>query len=338
MTDAAQGKWILVDVLENDRLSLLAIGDDTYSEASVRKNLTHIGRALILERLRNAVQTRQRDEGPASFGQDHYAIHILPITSPVHHTVVGALAVYHSLDQDCPPAPVVGAWEWEIAKDGAVPHWDRNMYVLYGLESSQPPPASQWVNEMLSPEHRATMKLTIDAGVSDPRSDRHLIPYSIQTADEGAKELQMSARRYVDAAGKVWLRGLTREVNEPTQRITPGLEDVSMADLGRAAFELATDRILAAIDCHEWKIFMTSPSWEHHGLKSHTDGSLDMLVHPDDLPSLKTFVIENGTDTARSITARFRNATGDWADYKVQSNELTSGVRERRRYVLCRLS
>jgi hypothetical protein len=318
-------QWVLVDHLNKEQSGLLSIGRDNYHGASVRKNLSPLGRELLVDRIRTVAETAVAiDEVVARRGTS-WRVLVEPIVSPTTGVLVAVQSVYFPDDETFPERPVVGALEWDIWDDGRVEtRWDDNMFRLYEISrtgaASPTGDMNQWVNQLIAPEDRARMKLTIDSGIKDSNGKRYFVHYRIITRmgtdNPGIKNLEVSSSCNPDPVLPVRrLRAITREVPQLIPAINPGFGDTG--GLMRAIFELSTDVVLAAVDVRRWQTFMTSRSWEQFGLQYPQYGFLPHIIHPDDFTAFREAVQSDRLDP---VPVRILQETGDYRSYAVSAS------------------
>jgi hypothetical protein len=333
--------WVLVDHLNKEQSGLLGIGDVNYHGVSVRKNLSPLGRELLMERIRAVAETSEAiDETITRRGLD-FRVLVEPILAPASGILVAVHAVYFPATEEIPERPVVGALEWDIWDDGRVDtRWDDNMFRLYEIPrtgaSSPTGDMNAWVAQLIAPEDRARMKLTIDAGIKDSNGKRYFVNYRIITRmgtdNTGVKNLEVSSCCNPDPVLPVRrLRAISREVPQLTPAINPEFGDTG--GLVKAIFELATDIVLVAVDTRRWQTFMTSPSWDKYELQAPQYGYLPHVVHPDDFAIFRERLQTDGLDKVR---VRFLHRGGEYRPYSVQASAGLDTAADAD-YVICRL-
>lgn len=339
-------QWVLVDQLNKEQPGLLSIGDTNYSGSSVRKNLDSIGRELLVDRIRVVAESGlQLDETVTHRGVD-YRVLASPVTAPMTGVLLAVLAIYTVAGAELPPRPPIGAIEWKISFDGHIETaWNDDLFAIYELGRAGESPTgdmNQWVSELISPEDRTRMKVTIDAAITSVNAQRYLVPYKIVTrfnsADPGVKNLEVSGRVVPDdhRQGK-WLRAITREVQEITPSpITPGFGDFQSSGLLRAVFELAVDQVLMAVDTSCWQTFMTSNTWHRFGLQSPRYGYLPHVIHPDDYRTFRDAVEESQPYSSASV--RMLHTDGAYVPYTVTASRGQDDHGATGRYSVVRLA
>lgn len=335
-----RSRWVLVDFLNPAEPGLLSIGDVNYSGSSVRKNLDPRGRELLMDRIRDvAASGRPVDEEVSCRGLD-YQVLVEPVRAPTTNMVMAVLACYTTAGEELPPRPLIGALEWKISFDGHIDTcWNDDLFEIYELDRSGSSPTgdmNQWVGELISPEDRTRMKVTIDAAIASVNAQRHLVPYKIITRaasdNPGLKNLEVSGRVVPDTQrnGK-WLRAITREVNgAPLSPITPGFGDLQTSKLLRAVFELASGVALMAVDVSCWQTFMTSENWQAEGLRLPQFGYLPHVVHPDDFKAFRDLV-EAGNPRSRAVV-RMLQVDSSYASYSMSASSGQSENEGEQRY------
>lgn len=334
-------QWVLVDHLNKEQSGLLSIGGDNYHGASVRKNLSALGRELLVDRIRIVADTLVAIEEVIERRGIPYRALVEPILSPTSRTLVAVHGVYFPAGEDVPERPVVGSLEWDIWDDGRVQTtWDDNMFRLYEISrtgsASPTGDMNQWVNQLIAPEDRARMKLTIDSGIRDSNGKRYFVHYRIITRqgtdNPGLKNLEVSSSCNPDPVLPVRrLRAITREVTELIPAINPEFGDTG--GLMRAIFELSKDTVLAAVDIRRWQTFMTSKSWEAFGIQVPQYGYLPHIIHPDDFTSFRDSLQSNDVDP---VTVRFLHVSGDYKPFDVTASAGLN-LAENADYVVCSL-
>jgi hypothetical protein len=341
-----RGRWVLVDYLNKEQPGLLSVGAVNYSGSSVRKNLDPLGRELLMDRIKAVAETGQQIHDPVHHRGINYRVLAVPINSPMTNTVLAVLAVYTAAGDDLPPRPPIGALEWTISSTGHIEtSWNDDLFAIYEIDRSGESPTgdmNQWVSELISPEDRTRMKVTIDAAITSMNAQRYLVPYKIITRFSsdlpGIKNLEVSGRVIPDEQrqGK-WLRAITREVQEATPSpITPGFGDFQSSNLLRAVFELADERVLMAVDTTCWQTFMTSGSWQRFGIQSPRFGYLPHVIHPDDYRAFRD-TVEKAQPSTRA-TVRLLHTDSTYRPYTVCASSGQSGHGDTDRYAIVALS
>jgi hypothetical protein len=339
-----QGQWVVVDMLDPDRLCLLSIGEGNYYGASLRKNLDPLGRELLLDGFREAAAARRTLDRLVGAHGGTWRVRVEPILSPMTGCVIAAIGIFLREDGKLPARPVVGAVEWEIREGGKriETAWNDDMFALYELpRSGQASPAgdlNQWINQFVAPEDRARMKGDMDRAIAELDDQRQLTSYRIITGATGqrTKQVESSARFIPDGQRPVlWLRSVSREVSGLAPATTPATADTTSGSLLRAAFELSGGAALIAVDTTCWQIFMTSPNWSGFGLQSMRFGYLPPAIHPDDLGRFQR-VCGIGDAAAAPEPVRFLHADGQYRAHLVTAgNGHADG--EGHRYAVVRL-
>lgn len=337
----ARSQWVLVDHMNHEQAGLLSIGNTNFHGASVRKNLDAHGRELLVDRIRAVADTAVAiDEIVERRGQS-FRVLVEPVLSPASQGLVAVLAIYTLAGEPLPPRPVVGSLEWIIWDDGRIETtWDDGMFALYEISrtgsASPTGDMNQWVGQLIAPEDRARMKLTIDSGIKDSNGKRYFVHYRIitrkDTDNPGMKNLEVSSSCNLDPVLPMRrLRAVTREVPELIPAINPEFGDTG--GLMRAIFELSNDVVLAAVDVRRWQTFMTSPSWDTHGIQSPQYGYLPHIIHPDDFTAFREAVHSEDTTP---VDIRFLHKSGGFHTYEVGANGGPS-VPGEAEYVICRM-
>ncbi|MFK4298605.1 hypothetical protein ABH924_003776 [Arthrobacter sp. GAS37] len=351
-----EGRWILVDVIPNNELSLLAVGNVHHGGAKFgRRQLSRPARLLLFEPFKAALRA-----GPADFsgavrldGQDWDVI-TKAIRSPSSGQIVAFRGIYTHRGTAIPEPQVVGAWEWEIeSRENPVPtriHWDDWMDVIYeidpALKRRRQSDPGQWANELVVSSYRGKLTKMAADWIRESNFERNLVVYDIVTRygtnDPGQKKLQMSSRLFSEGGNqdeKLSYKGITYEFAGQPFVSEPAIETILPEDVARVSFELSTDRVLFCCDADQQRAFMKSPSWADFGLPRDDDSGLDELVHPDDLLTLETYLSRVRMNTApkKGVTVRFRTLWDRWRRFNVTAGTLNP-ARNGGRYLLCRLS
>lgn len=308
----SENNWVIIHD-SDEAVSLLALGDHTFDEenaTSVRKNLGAIGRVLLLERLRNALNSMSSFDEKIPYGGRTYRVTVKPILSPDKTMAVGAYGIFTSIGATRPPEPVIGTWQWRVSrKDGTnvgpnASMWDRVLLeeiyrITEDVHTSSRGPAGDWLNKLVAPKDRATIKFMIDSGIDINNRKRHLLTYEAVRGYGSANPEQMqisnSARAYPDPEypEAVMLRGFSRIVPSPTNIQLPGLMPVPEGMVLQAAFSLLNNSVFAEIDMAQKITFATSPSWADHGLQPGFEMNITSLTHPEDIGQAETYLEES---------------------------------------------
>lgn len=343
-----ENRWVLVDFLNREQPGLLSIGDVNYSGSSVRKNLDVVGRELLVDKIRLVADTGQAMDDVVSLRGTDYRVLGVPLRGPATNEVLAVMAIYTKVVDEIPERPPIGVLEWKVSFDGHIEtSWSDDLFRIYEIErtgdsNSPTGDMNQWVSELISPEDRARMKVTIDAAIQSGNAQRYLVPYKVITRSNtdhpGIKNLEVSGRVLPDATfGGKWLRAITREVQEVTPSpITPGFDDFQSSSLLRAVFDLASDQVLMAVDTSCWQTFMTSSTWQKFGIQSPRYGYLPHVVHPDDYRALREIVEESRPATAAIV--RLLHADGSYNPYNVAASSAPNDHGATGRYSIVRMS
>lgn len=346
-TGDESGLWVLVDYLTRDQPGLLSIGSENYHGASLRKNLTPLGRELLVDRIRVVAETGTTLDDKLSYRGQDYRVMATPVVAPTSGIPVAVQAVYFPLDAEVPERPMAGALEWIISNTGRIDTaWNDDLFEIYEIDRHGASPTgdmNQWVSQLIAPEDRARMKITIDAAIKSGNAQRYLVPYRIVTRfgtdNPGVRSLEVCGRVFPlpDQGVKV-LRAITREVNEITPSpITPGFGDYQSSSLLRAVFDLSKTQVLAAVDTSCLQMFMTSKSWEEHDLMMPKYGFLPHIVYPGDFRDFHELL--EADDPTLSAVVNMMHQDGTYAPYKVtaSSGGTHSGESEAMPYVMIKL-
>lgn len=345
-TNDESGQWVLVDYLTRDQPGLLSIGSANYHGASLRKNLTPLGRELLVDRIRVVAETGTTiDDVVAYRGQD-YRVMASPALAPTSGIPVAVQAVYFPADAVAPERPLAGALEWIISDTGRIDTaWNDDLFGIYEIDRHGASPTgdmNQWVSQLIAPEDRARMKITIDAAIRSGNAQRYLVPYRIVTRygseNPGVRNLEVCGRVFpLPEQGVKVLRGITREVDEVTQSpITPGFGDYQSSSLLRAVFDLSEDQVLAAVDTSCWQVFMTSKSWDEHNLQMPRFGYLPHIIYPGEFRNLREVV--EAADPSYSEVISLLHRDGSYVPYRIHASGGTNpGEGEPDPYVMIKL-
>ncbi|QNE48616.1 hypothetical protein F1C58_16275 (plasmid) [Glaciihabitans sp. INWT7] len=346
-----QGQWLLVEREQH----LLAAGDKTYTGVSLRRTLDPVGRAILMPELKSAAQRTTDTALEVSYDSRNWVVRTIPIIAPQSGEITAVLGIYVEAGDVLPGAPIVGSWEWEVSPPGPNQtmrsYWDDEMFEIYGIEPTGHSsgrgawPTPQWFNEIIVPEDRARLRIMIDEGISAVTPELHTLIYSVVTGSgsskPGRRKLRLSGRAHKDASADiVWLRGITHEISDHIDESTPGLTAALTDDFLRAAFELATDVALAAVDTRYWHVYMTSPGWEAAGLATITNGSISSLAERTDIAELEQFLLAAALSpevAEKPLVVKLQTAPGAYKFYSVRASGLRSGS-EKNRYVMMRVS
>lgn len=335
------GTWILIDLLNQDQMGLLSIGQTSFHGASVRKNLDACTREVLVDRIRVVSETGVPIDETVERGGEHFRAIVEPVFAPASRTLTALWAICARESAPLPPRPPVGALEWMIWDDGRIETvWDDGMFDLYEISrtgsASPTGDMNQWVNSLIAPEDRARMKLTIDAGIRQSNGKRYFVHYRIitraDTGNPGMKNLEVAASSLPDPVLPLRrLRAITREVPELIPAINPEFGDTG--SIIHALFALSTDAVLAAVDVRRWQTFMTSDSWADFGIQEPRHGYLPHIIHPDDFDAFREAAQSEGTDPVR---VRLLHKSGGYFPYEVATSngQEATGNAE---YVICRI-
>lgn len=340
-------QWVLVDYLNDDQAGLLSIGAREFHGSSVRKNLDLMGRELLTDHLRTVAETLVPVDETVEKRGRAYRVVVEPVTSPESNALVAVRAIYAPAEVPLTPPPVVGALEWLIWNDGRIEAtWNRDMFRLYEIEHIAPAEGggaasptgdmNEWVSQLIAPEDRARMKLTIDSGIKDSNGRRYFVHYRIITRrgseNPGIKNLEVSSSCNTDPVLPMRrLRAITREVAELKPAMNPEFGDTG--DLMSAVFALSTESVLAAVDLSRWQMFMSSPSWTDFGIQQPKFGYLPHIIHPDDFTTFRDSVTEGPSATAR---VRLLHLDGEFRPYEVTSSSGRDKASDAE-YIICKM-
>lgn len=328
LSTGTQGRWVLIDTLIDDQLSLLSIGDVTYSEASVRKNLDIVGRELLIPRIKEISTEKPVIDEEVNYKDTLWRVRVEGVLSPINRVVIAIMAVFVPSGQALPPKPVVGGIEWRIMDGGHIDTvWDENMFALYEVPPSGRGSATGdmngWVNFLIAPEDRARMKIVIDGGIANPDGRRHVVSFRILTRtraeNPGSKQLETVSVIVVDREHNVkWLRSIAREVTNLSPAM-PQEMDIQSAALVRAAFDLIHSKAMFAVDTTTWQVFMTSPNWQQYGLQRPQNTYLPHSIHPQDFQIFADLCSEGRADQEGAVI-RGLQEDGTYRPYRITAS------------------
>ncbi|WIB65527.1 hypothetical protein [Curtobacterium sp. MCBD17_040] len=118
---------------------LVICGDEVCGPVSARKLLEEVPRRLLLDEGR-VTQATLQVQGDTAITVEHggqtYRVETRQIVSPWSHTIVGVFAGVWPADQETPPPPLVGSWEWVVSMNGSQitgrrTFWNRELFDLY---------------------------------------------------------------------------------------------------------------------------------------------------------------------------------------------------------------
>lgn len=346
-----QAQWVLVEREQN----LLAAGGKTFTGVSLRRALDPVGRAILMPELKAAAQRKAETTIEVSHDSRNWIVRTIPIIAPQSGAVTAMLGIYSEVGEDVPAVPLVGSWEWEVSPPGPNQtmrsFWDDEMFEIYGIAPTGDSlgtgawPTPQWFNEIIVPEDRARLRVVIDEGISAVTPELHTLIYSViigsRSSKPGRRKLRLSGRAHKqESSDTVWLRGITHEISDHIDESTPGLTAALTDDFLRAAFELATDVALAAVDTRYWHVYMTSPGWETSRLTTITNGTVSSLAADVDIGVLEAFLLTAALSPEvadKPLVVQLQTALGGYKYYSVRASGLRSGS-EKNRYVMMRVS
>lgn len=340
-------RWVLVDYLTRDQPGLLSIGSENYHGASLRKNLSPLGRELLVDRIRVVAETGTSLDDTIEYRGQNYRVMVNPVLAPTSGIPVAVQAVYFPADEPVPGRPLAGALEWIISNTGRIDTaWNDDLFGIYEIDRHGASPTgdmNQWVSQLIAPEDRARMKITIDAAIKSGNAQRYLVPYRIvtryDTDNPGEQNLEVCGRVFPlpDQGVKV-LRGITRQVSEITPSpITPGFGDYQSSSLLRAVFDLSGDQVLAAVDTSCLQMFMTSRSWDEHNLEMPRYGFLPHIVYPGDFRDFSDIL--EAADPSASAVINMMHRDGSYAPYEVTASGggTSAGATDPNPYVMIKM-
>lgn len=335
------GRWVLIDTLIEDHLTLMSIGDVDYSEASVRKNLDVMGRELLLPGVREVLAGVPSIHEEIENRGSKWTVRIEGILSPINKSVIAIRAIYVRAGDPIPPAPMVGGIEWRIMDGGHIDTvWDDTMFALYEVQRSGSGSGTGdmngWVNYLIAPEDRARMKVVIDTGIGMPDGKRHIIAYRIITRSKsdnpGSKQLEAVSKVVVDdELGIKWLRSFTREVTNLNPML-PQEMDIQSAALVQATFDLISSKAMFAVDTTTWQVFLASKGWRQFNLQKPQSSYLPNSIHPDDFSQFaEVCSAASHSEGARSLRALQEDGTYRYYDVTASSGHFNT---RGKRYVI----
>ncbi len=214
------------------------------------------------------------------------------------------------------------------------------MFNLYELDRagavSPTGDMNQWVNELIAPDDRARMKVIIDSRIMDANEQRYFAHYRIitraKTGNPGLKSLEVSGN-CIRHGDEVRLRAIAWEVPELQPVISPDFDEVHTGSLLQAAFDLASDQVLFAMDRTVYQTFMTSKTWDDMNLRRPRHGYIPNIIHPDDFDRFRAIV--DGQPGEKSETVKILLDDGRYAPFALSSRNAMHGADPR--YIMCSL-
>jgi hypothetical protein len=344
VSEDERGEWILVDHLSREHPGLLSVGGSNYHGASLRKNLSPLGRELLVDRIRVVAETATEIDDVVTRRGEDFRVLVRPVLAPTSGMLVAVQGIYSPVVDEVAERPLVGALEWVISNSGRIDTaWNDDLFGIYEIDRTGASPTgdmNQWVSQLIAPEDRVRMKITIDAAIKSGNAERYLVPYRIITRfgseNPGVRNLEVSGRVIPDeAAGAKWLRAITREVDEVTPApITPGFGDYQSSSLLRAVFDLSDSAVVMAVDTSCWQTFMTSKSWDTFGLQHPRFGYLPHVIYPGEFPFFEDAL--EASDPGYYTVVRFQQNDGQYRSYRVSASSASTTVGEDR-YVMVRM-
>lgn len=346
-----QSQWILFE----KEMVLLRVGETTFKGTGWRRLIGQRGRSVFVPAVKEVLATGRPLCRTVVEGGTDWRVKVEPVIAPHSQDVLGALGIYAPAGSELPEKPVVGATEWLVSPTGEHPtqsYWDRGMFDLYEVEPGEGEMSNvagwltpQWFNFVLVPEYRTKMRVAIDEAVRGVAGDLHSLVYEIilglGNGKPGRRKLRLAGRAsQPQPGGDVYLRCIMHEESGEFEDHLPSIAEPKTDDFVRAAFEMAFDTALCAVDTVYWDIYMTSSGWSTAGLARTPNGSMLKLVHPDSMAEFTNYVIDAASHRALTSTpsiVKMQKSDGSYGLYSVRASGVHSGT-EQNRYALIRLA
>lgn len=343
-----ENQWVLTD----SKGLLLSVGDEPYKAVSLQQVLDVKARRVLIP----AIEETLSSGAPVERVEGTLVVRATPITTAKTGSLAAVHGIYREQSHKEAAQPLVGCWEWEldhVHSDRKIHiFWDDKMFQLYELDREDPEfadlvngktPMPQWLNHLISFEHRAEMYTYLEQWIQNPNFTVPIFRYRIMT---GRGETIPSTKhlRFAGEGGAVgddrWLRGITHETPAGEGHVIPDFVEVhSEEDLLRAAFDL-TDAAMAAVDTHTWSLYMWSRQWGKARLADPGNGSLLNLLDLADFGTVQAYLAGAAREPRIAdapIVVRFKTDAGTFEPYLLRASGVDTGT-VKGRFVLCRLT
>lgn len=283
--------------------------------SSARKCTRRVPRELLLDedRVAEAYRTGRATDEIVARHDETWRVVLRPMRSPLTSTVIGVLATVSPDTAPLPEPPVVGMWEWEIARDeDGQPttqrrtYWNRDLFDIYDVA---PEVASHhqgywetgtWANELIDHADRVRVNASIRAGIEDGLMGVtgvvRCLTYNVVTG-YGSEDLGRKHLRLVGTIApierrdsRILLQGFSYEVPDDFHDMSFERDpDAGRVDgVLRGVLDLAKDPT-AVVDRATLDIVSTSPSWRD-AAGGTVLNVVDVIARAEDVRRVRSFI------------------------------------------------
>lgn len=320
------GSWGLF--CGNEGRQLVLVDDKPCGPSSARKFTRRVPRELLLDenRIAQAYRTGEASTETVLHCGAEWTVATRPAFSPHTSTMIGVLAAVSPADQELPPPPLVGIWEWVIERDcegHPTPrrrtYWDRDLFRIYDVDPGVGQQrigyweAGEWAAELIDQSDQMRVSSLIRDGIQEGlmgvTGKIRCLTYNVVTGYGSPSR----GRRHVRLVGQIVpiepddetivIQGFTYEAPETfhdmafEQDVNAGRVD----DVLRGVMTLAQEP-MAVVDVETLDVLMTSASWRRLDF-GHVGGLAEFVI--DDAGKLHDFIRSAAADSENASTMRF---------------------------------
>jgi hypothetical protein len=329
-----RGQWILIDTGDEGHPRLLSIGADLYPGTSLRTGLDFVARRVVRPHILAVATSGTPFTSSAQVDERRWTVRVTPVLGVLTGRPVAVLACYDEADQDLPPPPLVGTWEWVITPPGPDQqlrtYWSPEMYQVYGIANPDRRwwDGPQWLDELIAVGDRPHLRALFETFVADTTPTLRTQTFTAAPPEGRRYALRVAGRRFEDS-GRICLRGITARLHDQDVEVEPGHVEALLA--------LSRDP-LVMIDPRYEVIYLTTAQFGRLGLTMPDSRHLLKMCHEQDMARLRQMLRNATTNLGQlqpPIRVRFAGADSTWRELEVCGTGVQ--VTEQSLHVWCRL-
>src|SRR6478735_56229 len=231
--------------------------------------------------------------------------HLLPLLGP-SGVVEAARGHYVAVGESPDPAPVVGAWSYDVAM--LQPYWAPELFGVYGFpcpEGEGPLPAPDGFR-LVKQGGWTRMRATLERMVTADPSELTTAVYRVTRQDTGRpQKLAMFSHVVRDEQGVPrTMRGITMRADDFDVEDDPGFAEQEFLS---GVLRLTSDT-LCVVDLGPGRFYTPNHPWSRLGIDMPLEARVADAVHPEDLASFEALLqdVLAGDGTPTSTVVRFR--------------------------------